>query len=96
MTTLENIEQAERLLAELKANINEVEKADADMLRILQSKIENQYHFPKYCLNVRRDIKKYFLNKYADTIYNVIVRANTGIPLSEILKIMKKNEEGKQ
>jgi len=93
MTTLENIEQAERLLAELKTNIIELEKTDMDTLRKLQKHVENRHGFPKYCLNARRDVRAYFMNTYTDLIFRVLTGANTGIPLTTILEIMNKGQE---
>jgi len=86
MTTLENIEQVERLLTELKTNIIELDTVDMHGLRALQERVQNNYYFPKYCLNVRRDVKKYFVNQYADTIYNILANPNRGIPISTIIE----------
>ena len=90
--TLRNIEQAERILAELKQNITEIEKADTYSLLKHQNIIKNHYGFPKYCLNVRISLRKYFLNQYADIIYRVLLGTNTGIPLKTITEIMNKNQ----
>lgn len=87
-TTIRNIEQADRLLAELKYNIMEIETAEVHRLLELQDLIQDRYGFPRYCLNVRTSVKIYFINKYADTIYRIIINANQGIPLKEILKII--------
>lgn len=83
-TLLENIAQAERLLAELKQNIESINSAKMDDIRAFQTTVENRYHFPKYCLHARMSVRAYFRNQYADMIYRVLTNTNTGIPIKVI------------
>lgn len=90
-TTINNIEQAERLLAELKNNILEIGKADTYSLLLFQEMIKDRYGFPKHPLNVRKSALIYIINRYSDLIYRVLTDTNTGIPLKTILEIMNKD-----
>ncbi len=91
-TTIKNIEQAERLLAEMKHNLLEIEKADTYSLSIFQEMAKDRYGFPKHPLNVRKSALIYIVNLYSDLIYKVLTNTNTGIPLKTILEIMNKDK----
>jgi len=81
-TTTEDIDQSIRLLEELKHNLKEIEKAKTYTLLQLQESIKDRWGFPRYCLTVRRNVRIYFLNKYANTINRILLGQNDGIPLS--------------
>ncbi len=91
-TTIKNIEQAERLMAELKNNLLEIEKADTYSLSIFQEMSKDRYGFPKHPLYVRKSALIYIINRYSDLIYNVLRNTDTEIPLKTILEILNKDK----
>ncbi len=97
--TIEDINQSIRLLEELKHNLKETETANTEFLLNLQDSIKHRFGFPKYCLNVRISVRKYFLNVYADMVYRIMKGMNNGIPLKLIQDFLNKqaceNKEAK-